>query len=113
MFKNFLVVDIPYLDGSGSKIRPVVQLTDMLDEHGNFQVAYVTSKMPASFHPTDILVDTAHTDFNQTGLSVKSMVRTSKIYTVNQSHVQGLLGILPQDLSLLVDKALKQQFKLN
>lgn len=113
MFKNFLVVDIPYLDGSGYKIRPVVQLTDMLDEHGNFQVAYVTSKMPSQPYPTDILVDTTHTDFNQTGLSVKSMVRTSKIYTVNQTHVQGLLGILPPDLSLLLDRALKYQFKLN
>jgi mRNA interferase MazF len=112
MFKNFLVADIPYLEGSGSKIRPVIQLTDILDEHGNFQVAYITSKIPASPYPTDILIDITHTDFNQTGLTVKSMVRTSKIYTVNQSHVQGLLGILPQDLSLLLDKALKYQFKI-
>lgn len=112
MFRNLLVVDIPYLDGSGSKIRPVVQLTDILDEHGNFQVAYVTSKMPNQAYPTDILVDTNHIDFNQTGLSVKSMVRTSKIYTVNQLQVQGLLGILPLDLSSLVDKALKYQFHI-
>lgn len=112
MFKNFLVVDIPYLDGNGSKIRPVVQLTDILDEHGNFQVAYVTSKIPSQPCPTDILVDTSHADFNQTGLTVKSMVRTSKIYTVNESYVEGLLGILPSDLSLLVDKALKHQFQI-
>lgn len=112
MFRNLLVVDIPYLDGSGSKTRPVVQLTDILDEYGNFQVAYITSKISHNQYTTDILININHKDFSQTGLSVKSMVRTSKIYTVNQTHIQGLLGVLPPDISQNLNKALKYQFNL-
>jgi hypothetical protein len=50
---NILKVKAPFLEVSGYKYRPVLQLNDIQDEHGNIQVAYITTKRPVDILRTD------------------------------------------------------------
>jgi PemK-like, MazF-like toxin of type II toxin-antitoxin system len=95
MNRSILKAIIPYVEGSNVKARPVIQLSEPGDENYNFQVVYLTSKKPNSLLNTDIEIIESHIHFYETGLSKTSYIRVSKIFTIDPSMVQGVLGHLP------------------
>ena len=103
---------IPYVEGSGNKPRPVIQLNSPCDEHKNFQVVYITSQKPDGNYPTDIEVEQKHKDFSLTGLNKNSYIRASKIFTIDPSMVELVLGDLPEDLTIKLNNVLKTSLKL-
>lgn len=112
MTKKILKVLIPFVNGSGNKVRPVIQLTEPSDEYNNFQVAYITSQEPSKQYPTDLEINASIPDFTLTGLTKTSFIRCSKIFTIDPSVVELVIGDLPKDLSSDLDKILKTHFKL-
>jgi mRNA interferase MazF len=58
-------------------------------------------------------VSDEHPEFIQTGLKKTSLIRADKIVTVNDLVFQGQLGILPSDIHLLVQQALKKSLNLS
>ena len=87
------LADIPFTDGSASKIRPVLVLwLDGLDA----VVAAVTSAAPRS--PTDVILG----DWSAAGLRVASTVRLARLDCLEQSLLFRWLGaITPTDAQSL------------
>ena len=112
MSKQILKVSIPFVESAGSKPRPVLQLTNPSDEHGNFQVAYITSQKPNKNYPTDILIEESHNNFELTGLVSDSYIRCSKIFTIDPSMVDLVIGDLPRDLENQLNLILKKHFNI-
>lgn len=112
MARNILKVLIPFIEGSSSKPRPVVQLTNPSDEHNNFQVAYITSKSPKNKYQTDLLLDQNSPEFEKTGLLLSSYIRCSKIFTINSEMVDLIIGELPKNLDAKLSLVLKKHFKI-
>ena len=90
---EFWLADIPFTDGSASKIRPVLVLwLDGLDA----VVAAVTSAAPRS--PTDVTLG----DWAAAGLRVASTVRLARLDCLEQSLLFRWLGSLtPTDAQIL------------
>jgi mRNA interferase MazF len=57
-------------------------------------------------------VSDEHPEFIQTGLKKTSLIRADKIATVNDLVFQRKLGVLPSDINLLVQQALKKSLNL-
>jgi hypothetical protein len=69
----------------------------------NFAIAY-NKIIPIA----PINIDENHPEFSQTGLKKQSLIRADKIATVSESIFQKQLEILPTDIQILVQEALKK-----
>lgn len=68
----------------------------------------IFSKIAAEdLRETWVLIGDTHSEFLQTGLKKTSLIRADKIATVNQTVFQRQLGVLPSDLAVWVQEALK------
>ena len=95
MFKGDLIlINFPFTDLSGSKLRPAVVLSQA---NLDLTVCFITTQIQWQ-EPTDILLSPNSTN----GLKAISLVRLSKIATLDKSLAKGILGRLnPNELSEL------------
>ncbi|MGA0556622.1 type II toxin-antitoxin system PemK/MazF family toxin [Larkinella sp. VNQ87] len=101
---DIVLITFPFTDLSGSKLRPAVVLTDTsLD----LTVCFITTQLGWQ-EPTDVFLTPSAIN----GLKKPSLIRLSKIATLDRSLAKGLLGRLsPPELTELNGK-LKILFQL-
>ena len=101
---DIVLITFPFTDLSGSKLRPAVILTDT---NADLTVCFITTQIQWQ-EPTDVTLLPNLTN----RLKKQSLIRISKIATLDRSLVKGLLGRLtPNELAELNTK-LKQLFQL-
>lgn len=83
---DIILVTFPFTDLSGSKLRPAVVLVDTA---ADITVCFITTQIGWQ-EPTDVLLQPDAVN----GLRKTSLVRTSKIATLDKSLAKGLLGRL-------------------
>lgn len=94
---DIVLITFPFTNLSGKKLRPAVVL---VDANLDLTVCFITSQI-ALQEPTDVLL--APSAIN--GLRKESLIRTSKIATLDKSLAKGLLGTLSRgELNDLNDK---------
>jgi len=85
---DIVLITFPFTDLSGTKLRPAVVLADTsLD----LTVCFITTQLGFQ-EKTDILLQPSQTN----GLRRQSLIRPSKIATLDKSLAKGLLGRLSQ-----------------
>ena len=89
---QIFLASFPFGDVPGMKLRPVLLLTPPIGPIPEVLVAYISSRVPASLLPTDLLIDVPAP---QTGLKVPSVVRLHKQATLHRSSLVRLLGEIP------------------
>ncbi len=101
---DIVLITFPFTDLSGSKLRPAVILTDT---NLDLTVSFITTQVQWQ-ESTDVILLPNLTN----RLKRQSLIRTSKIATLDRSLVKGLLGRLtPNELTELNNK-LKLLFQL-
>lgn len=101
---DIVLIPFPFTDLSGSKLRPAVILAEA---NLDLTVCFITSKTKSQ-EMTDVRLFSSSTN----GLKTDSVVRISKIATLDKSLVQGLLGVLTQSEISAIDLNLKLLFQL-
>jgi mRNA interferase MazF len=105
------LVRFPFSDLTSTKLRPALVLVTHREE---FIILGIFSKIPiGELSDFWVLISDEHPEFRLTGLKKTSLIRTDKIATVNDSVFQIKLGILPSDIQLLVQQALKKSLNLS
>lgn len=101
---DIVLITFPFTDLSGSKLRPAVVLAETsLD----LTVCFITTQIGWQ-EPSDVVLTPTATN----GLRKPSLIRTSKISTLDRTLAKGLLGQLsPQETNDLNGK-LKALFQL-
>jgi mRNA interferase MazF len=101
---DIVLITFPFTDLSGSKLRPAVVLADT---NLDITVCFITTQIGWQ-EPTDVLLSPTATN----RLRKQSLIRTSKIATLDRSLAKGLLGRLgPTEMTELNNK-LKLLFQL-
>ncbi|HEX2901575.1 MAG TPA: type II toxin-antitoxin system PemK/MazF family toxin [Bacteroidia bacterium] len=90
---DIVLITFPFTDLSGTRLRPAVVLVDTVLD---LTVCFITSQIQW-MEATDVLLHPTPTN----GLRVPSLIRTSKIATLDRTLAKGLLGRL--DASSLLD----------
>ena len=102
---DIVLITFPFTDLSGSKLRPAVVLSNTsLD----LTVCFITTQTGWQ-ESTDVLLSPLLTN----GLRKSSLIRTSKIATLDRSLAQGLLGKLTLTEVAELDSKLKVLFQLS
>ena len=107
-----VLVPFPFDDLSGSKVRPAVCLTDAVGSHRHVVLAFITSAVPPTLEPTDVLLDPSSADFARAGLRVRSALRLHRMVTVSATIIQRQLGVLTPNLQAQVQQRLRTLFAL-
>jgi mRNA interferase MazF len=112
---DVVLIDQPYSDAGGSKVRPVLVvqadvrnalLTDTI-------VAMITRNLSrVGRDPTQLLIDISTPDGRQSGLKVNSAVTCGNLFTIHEDLVQRKIGELPATLMRLVNDCLKAALEL-
>ena len=106
-----LMVEFPFHEGSGSKVRPAVVVQSNPDNSclGTTVVAMISKNTRlAGREPRHVLIEIATPDGQASGLWMNSVVNCSQLVTVSDERIDRHLGELPPQLMQLVDDAIKQ-----
>ena len=102
---EIVVITFPFTDLSGSKLRPAVILADTTQD---VTVAFVTTQLKWQ-EPTDVLL----TPTLINGLKKTSLIRTSKLATLDKTLIKGRIGNLTSEEIKNIGEKLKLMFKLS
>ena len=101
---DIVLITFPFTDLSGSKLRPAVVLADTSFD---LTVCFITTQVGWQ-EPTDLLLTPSITN----GLRIQSLIRTSKIATLDKALAKGLLGGLEPTEMAELNNNLKILFQL-
>ena len=82
----------PFGGTVGAKPRPVLLLTGLLGSVPEVLVAYMTTVVPVTLLPTDILIDPTQPQHATTSLKQVTLLRLHKLATIHDSDVFRHLG---------------------
>ena len=84
---DVVILDYPYADGSGSKVRPVLIIQNDRDNQRltNTIVALITENVTRVHEPTQLLIDVSTPEGRQSGLNQTSAVTCGNVFTVAQT----------------------------
>ena len=97
---DIILITFPFTDLSGSKLRPAVILADTNED---VTVTFITTQLKWQ-EPTDVVIKPTLNN----GLKLPSLIRTSKIATLDKALIKGRIG----KLSIEELKELNQNLKL-
>lgn len=109
---DIVIIDFPFSDGSGSKIRPCLVVQNDADNQRirNTIVAMITGNLSHAHEPTQQLIDPAV--HPSTGLSGPSVVKCSVLVTVDQTTILRTIGSLSSAMMTKINACLKEALDL-
>ncbi len=102
---DIVLITFPFTDLSGNKLRPAVILVDTVED---VTVTFITTQIKWQ-EPTDVLL----TPTSNNGLKLPSLIRTSKLATLDKALIRGRIGKLSFDELNNLDENLKLVLKLS
>jgi mRNA interferase MazF len=111
---DVVLVDYPYSDRTGSKIRPclIVQADHNNQRLDDTIVVTISSRSPQANEPTQLLVDLATPVGQQSGLLFTSVIQCTNILTVDCNFILRKIGTLPADSMQRVNDCLKAALEI-
>ena len=111
---DVVLLDYPYADGSGSKVRPVLIVQNDRDNQRltNTIVALITKNVSRVHEPTQLLIDMSTPEGQHSGLNQTSAVTSGNLFTVAQTKVHRVVGSLSPTMMTRVNVCLKAALDL-
>ena len=102
---DIILIPFPFTDLSGSKLRPAIVL---FDSGIDIIVVFITTQIKWK-ETTDLEISPSA----QNGIKRQSLIKTSKISTIDKSLVKGILGRLAKNEVSDLDNNLKIVLQIN
>src|SRR5437879_2265732 len=80
---DIYLAHFPFGGSAGRKLRPVLLLTDPIGTVPEVVTAYISSVIPNTSLPSDVLIDPSHPDYQSSNLRMKSVLRLHKLATIH------------------------------
>jgi mRNA interferase MazF len=109
---TIVLTPFPFTDLSGKKVRPGVIVSRSDRPGGDVVLAFITSRQALKPLATDLVIDSTHPDFVQTGLKGNATIKLDKLATVATSILHGELGELSAALVQEMDARLRYALEL-
>ncbi|HTK20805.1 MAG TPA: type II toxin-antitoxin system PemK/MazF family toxin [Mucilaginibacter sp.] len=101
---NIVLIPFPFTDLSGNKLRPALVLAE---NNLDVTVSFITTQLQWQ-EPTDILLQAG----SKSGIKKTSLVRLSKIATIDRSLIIGVIGSISSAQIIELNVKLKLIFQL-
>lgn len=98
---DLILVPFPFTDLTGEKVRPALVISNK--EIGNdITLCFVSSVVPKKILDSEVLIKEGGKNFKNSGLKVNSLIKVTKIATLERNVVLGKLGNLDNESLLKV-----------
>jgi mRNA interferase MazF len=106
---DIVILDHPFSDGSGSKVRPALVVQNDRDNLRltNTIVALITRNVSRFGEPAQLNIDLSTPAGQSSGLNQTSAIVCTNLYTVSLTKIRRRIGTLPVALMAKVDLCLK------
>jgi|SRR3989344_6329028 len=111
---DIVLTPFPFTDLSGNKVRPALVL-GVPATGDDVTVCFISSNTPepkSKLQKFDILISEKEKDFKKTGLKLKSLIKTTKIATLDKIVILGKIGVLDAKNLGRVKSVLRSYFEL-
>ena len=108
---HIILTPFPFTDLSGEKVRPALVL-GVQNEGDDITVCFISSLISDKIHKFDLLIDSKDKDFKKTGLKSKSIIKVTKIATLDKAVILGQIGELDIKRMVNIKKILKVYFEI-
>ncbi|MDO8659611.1 MAG: type II toxin-antitoxin system PemK/MazF family toxin [Candidatus Parcubacteria bacterium] len=112
---DIILTPFPFTDLSGNKVRPALVL-GLQDGGDDVTVCFISSitssKLQNKVHKFDIVLSPDDKDFKKTGLKLKSVIKVTKIATLDKIVILGQIGELDSKNLHKVKNVLKMYLEL-
>ena len=113
---DVVIIDHPFSDASGAKVRPVLIVQD--DRRNTLLketiVALISSNiLYLATDPTHLLIEVCTPDGIASGQNTNSVVKCGKLFTIHERLVRRQIGILSMALMQKIDDCLKAALGLS
>lgn len=109
---DLYLAQFPFGDVAGMKLRPVLLLTAPIGPVPEILVAYISSVVPPSRLPSDLLLDPSQPDMHSSRLKTSSVLRLHKLATIHVSSLVRFLGTVSPSVQNTVAAKLKDLLQL-
>lgn len=112
---DVILVEIPYYDQAGSKVRPAVVVQwdrNNRKLRSTLVVVVTTNIRRVRVEPTQFLIDPAPAEGSSSGLTTLSAVKCENIFTVAQDRIRSFLGHLSDPMMQKLNGCLKIALEL-
>lgn len=110
---DVVLVDYPFSDRTGSKVRPtLVVSTDELHQDDDAVIAAITSVIRVSLKSSELFIDISKLDARGTGLLSDSIVDCWNLLTIDQRFILKRIGKLSGGMMKKIDECLKKALGL-
>ncbi|HVA44870.1 MAG TPA: type II toxin-antitoxin system PemK/MazF family toxin [Pirellulales bacterium] len=110
---DVVLVDYPFTDRRGSKVRPaLVVQADILNHHITDTILAAVSRSTHRASATQLFVDISTAEGSQTGLRQNSMIQCENLLTFDQRFIIAKIGDMPPALLRQIDACLKAELDL-
>lgn len=94
---DIVLIRFPQSDLQAGKLRPALVVAITPGKYGDLLLAAISSRLYQAVAGVDELVYPSDADFAQTHLKVASVIRTSRLATVESSVIDAHLGRISSD----------------
>ena len=107
---DIVTIPFPYVEGKKGKVRPTLLVSDCITAGHQYYyyVVMVTSKQGKEVIKGDVLIE----EVGKCGLIVPSIIRCSRIATLDQKMIIGKIGKIPLEISALAGDSVRKFIKL-
>ena len=111
---DVVLVDYPYAGGGATKGRPALVIQNDRDNQRlvNTIIVQITSLTRRALEPTQLLIELATPEGQQSGLRQDSVVNCVNLLTLDKSKILRKLGTLPVAAMQQVNECLKAALEL-
>jgi mRNA interferase MazF len=111
---DVVLLSFPFSHQQVTKVRPAVVISpDSYHLRGNDVLVILITSNVTRNSSHEILVLTTHPEFYRTGLRKDSVIRVSKMVTLEKSTIQGVIGQLGNTLASEVERELRDFLQLS
>ncbi len=108
---DIVLTPFPFTDLSTNKVRPALVLGTQ-DKGDDVTVCFISSILQGRVHKFEVVINEEDKDFLKTGLKLKSIIKTTKIATLDKAVILGKIGKLDSKNIHKVKTILKAYFEL-
>lgn len=109
MKAKVVLVQFPFTDLSGSKLRPAIGIHE---SDPDVIVAFISSRRPPTLESTDLLLAADDPAFGATGLKTASVIKFDKIATLAKTLIRGEIGEISPSLAAECNRIMDRIFRL-
>ena len=106
---KIVLIPIPYTDLTAAKLRPALVI---FEGRRDYVVAFITTKTLNVLPDQDVIISAKDPDFFESGLKATSVLKLTKISTVQKDLAEGVLGEIKGNLRDEVNQKLRKIFEI-